>query len=127
PDDGHLAEWSNNLAGRVRLMGDDGRIQGAHDPHRTLLDAHVESFPGGFLASGAVMEGVNVTVPEGWNGTDGATHQWVLAALPDGHTMVGIQLCRANAILVISLDAKALQLNLPNDLYNGFARRLVTA
>jgi hypothetical protein len=47
-------------------------------------------------------------------------------ALPDGHTAVGLQRCQTDGHRTYLVEAKGLHLNLPNDLFNGFERRLVT-
>ncbi len=127
PDDGHLADWSYNLGGRIRFLGDNGIIEGGQSPHRLLVEQQILPFDGGFLTWGTLIEGVNTLVAEGWRGTDQARHELVICALPDGHTMLGIQLCRAADKRVYTQDIKGLHLNLPNDLYNGFERSLVTA
>ncbi|MEX0652748.1 MAG: hypothetical protein WD534_17330 [Phycisphaeraceae bacterium] len=126
PDDGALAEWSNNLAGGVWFEGGDGRMPGDAGHHRRLLRHHLESFEGGFVTCGAIMEGVNLRIPDGWTGTDRAVHQIAFAALPDGHTVVGLQYCRMLEHRHCVTAIKGLHLNLPNDLLNGNARTLHT-
>lgn len=120
PDDSHLAEWANNLAGYVRFMGDDVLS-------RKVLRHQIETFDGGFLTCGAIVEGADVAVLEGWRGRDLAVHQIAFVALPDGHTVVGLQHCRAADRRVFTTAIKGLHLNVPNDLFNGFERTLATA
>ena len=65
PDDGDLAEWSQNLSGVVRMQGDDGTIRGGQSEHRRLEGFKIVTFAGGFATAGAVEEGYKVEVPEG--------------------------------------------------------------
>ena len=123
PDDGHLAEWQQNMGGLARFLDD---AEGAH-PSRSLLQGHVHEFEGGFLACGAVSEGASVLLNEGWRGEDLATHQIVFAALPDGHTVVGLEHARTGEKRTYLGEVQGMHLNLPNDIYNGFERTLTTA
>lgn len=127
PDDGHLAEWSQNLAGQIRFLGDDGVIEGGQTTRRRLLGYQIDTFEGGFVTSGAVMEGVGLTLAEGWRGEESGLHQLAFVALPDGHTVVGLQHCRTVNQRTYLAEVKGLHLNLPNDLYNDFKRSLATA
>jgi hypothetical protein len=127
PDDGHLAEWSYNLAGRIRFLGDDGLIAGGQTQHRALMGYHIDTFDGGFATCGAIAEGMEISLAEGWRGGDSARHQIAFVALPDGHTVVGLQHCRTRHRRTYVSEVKGLHLNVPNDLFNGFTRQLVTA
>ena len=124
PTDGHLAEWAYNLAGYVRFLGDDGKVPGGQTQHRRLLDQHITTFEGGFVTIGAIMEGVDIELAEGWRGTDSAEHQICFAALPDDHTVVGLEFCQAGPRRCYTAEVKGMHLNIPNDLYNGFERNL---
>jgi hypothetical protein len=126
PNDGRLAEWQQNLGGRIHLLGD---VLADHTAmtSRRLLGNTVETFDGGFVTSGAVVEGAELRVAEGWSGADGAISHLAIAALPDDRTMVGLHLCRAGAFQVFPRQVHALRLNIPNDLYNDFQRTLATA
>jgi hypothetical protein len=95
-------------------------------PDRRLLDCHIETFPGGFVTWGAVMEGVEIELAEGWRGTDSAVHRYAYVALPDGHSLVGLEFCRAADRRVYFQEVQGLHLNLPNDLFNDFRRVLAT-
>jgi hypothetical protein len=64
---------------------------------------------------------------EGWNGTDLARHGLVFCALPDGHTVVGLHFCTALKMRVYPASIQGLHYQLPNDLYNNFTRRIVSA
>lgn len=127
PDDGHLAEWHQNLAGVVRFQGDGGVIPGGQTTHRRLERHEIRTYEGGFLTYGAVTEGLALAFDEGWKGEQPALHQIVFCALPDGNTVVGLELCRVGAHRAYLVECKGLHLNLPNDLYNGFRRTLATA
>jgi hypothetical protein len=128
PHDGHLAEWWHNLAGVARFMGDDGTFPYAQSSHRRLGAYTIDTFDGGFVTCGHLLEGVDLTVPEGWSRKGAmATHHLALAALPDGHTMVGLQLVRIGELRAVTLELKGMQLNIPNDLFNNHQRVLSTA
>jgi hypothetical protein len=124
PDDPHLSDWEGNLAGRVEFVSDHRPEQ---PPERRLLSWWGESFEGGFVTSGALVEGAEVTLAEGWRGRDLAVHHLAFAALPDERTVVGLELCRAGASRVCLRAVKGLHLNLANDLYNDFQRVLAAA
>jgi hypothetical protein len=87
----------------------------------------VQPFEGGFATWGAIAEGVDLQIAEGWSGARSAVHQIAFIALPDEHTVVGLQLCRTDAHRTYAVEVKGLHLNLPNDLFNGFSRQLWTA
>lgn len=111
------AEWASNLAPVVRFLGDDG------GQHRRLLAHTIETFPGGFVTCGAVMEGVDIRVDEGAQCTDQATTYLAFAALPDGRTCVGLHLViAAEDRLGYLTELKGLHLNIANDCFNGFRR-----
>ncbi len=133
PDTGHMAAWVQNLGGVVRFLGDDGVIQGGQTQHRALISHTIHTYDGGFITWGLVHEGVNLTLAEGWHGpksSEGqasAYHHLVFVALPDGHTVIGLQHCRTAGHRTYVTEVKGLHLNLPNDLYNHFERHLRTA
>lgn len=126
PDDGHLAEWEHNLGGLVRFLGDDDASVGGHGKHRKLIGYSIDTFNGGFITCGSVIEGVNINIAEGYHGEASAIHQIAFAALPDGHTVIGFQYCRTLDHRTYVTEVKGLHFNMPNDLYNRFNRRLVT-
>ena len=120
PDDGHLAEWDLNLAGRVEFL--------SAEPNRRGLDGfHIDTFDGGFVTCGCVIEGNKIVLPEGWRADESARHWIAFAALPDGHSVVGLQRCRTADRRTYLAEVKGLHLNVPNDLYNEFCRALTTA
>lgn len=125
PHDSSLAEWSSNLCPVVRFLGDDGPNAGNH---RRLLDHHVRTFDGGFVACGAVMEGVNVAIDEGASCTDQAVTHLAFAALPDGRTCLCLQyVVAASDRLGYLAEIRDLNLAVPNDLFNGCRRTLWTS
>lgn len=128
PDDGHFAEWERNLAGGVDFLNLPHPVKGgAPGIRRRLENHHIAEFPGGFATAGTVMEGVDVVIAEGWKGTDLGAHHLLFVALPDGHTVVGLQFCRTADKRAYTASVKGLQWNVPNDLFNGFQRLLTTA
>jgi len=96
-------------------------------PERRLVRHDVQTFSGGFLTAGAVVEGDKLTLPEGWQGNHSAVHQIVFAALPDDRTVLGLQHCRVGNRRAYLAEVKGMRLNVPNDLYNDFRRTLATA
>jgi hypothetical protein len=127
PDDGHLAEWESNLVGQVEFAADPHPAHPKPPPGRRLIGHHSATFDGGFITCGSLIEGAEVELAEGWTGRDLATHHIAFAALPDGRTVVGLELIRLGNARVLVRSVKGLHLNIPNDLYNGFTRTLTTA
>lgn len=122
PDNGNLAEWSSNLCPVVRFLGDNGTHP---DAYRRLLAQHIDSFDGGFVTCGSVMEGVNVNIDEGAACTDQAATHIAFAALPDNKTCLCLQYVKAAVGRVGYLvELKDLHLAVPNDLLNGSRRTL---
>jgi len=124
PDDGHLADWSQNLGGRIRFFGDDGIIRGGQTQTRELIAYNIDQFEGGFVTSGSLYEGVGVSFEEGWSAEKSALHAIAFVALGDAHTCIGLQYCRTLNHRSYVAAIKGMHLNLPNDLYNDFCRRL---
>jgi hypothetical protein len=109
----------------VRFLGDDGSRPGAF---RRLERTHVESFDGGLIAWGSVTEGVDVRIDEGAHCTDQALTRLAFAALPDGRTCLGLQYVVAAPDRVgYTATLKSIHLNMPNDLFNGYRRRVYCA
>jgi len=120
PDASDLAEWFLNLAPVVRFIGNSDFDGGNH---RRLLDYQIQSFDGGFVTSGSVMEGVNIRLDEGAQCTDQAVTQLAFAAPPDDHTCLCLQYVRAAADRVVYLaELKSLNLVIPNDVFNDYRR-----
>ncbi len=118
PDASSMAEWRTNLAGRITGMGllTIARVA-----------AHTETpFPGGFVTCGKVILRSRTHYAEGESDLDIATSELAFAALPDDRTIVGLQ--RARPIHRVYLrEVKGLFLQIPNDLFNGYAREYHSA
>jgi len=118
PDSGHLAEWTANMGGIVRLLGEGGR--------RTVV-AHAQTlFDGGFLTTGTMADSQKAVLPEGWTATERAHHKYAVAALPDDRTMLVLEFCRLGPRSYLG-EVKGLKLNVPNDLFNGYLRTYTSA
>ena len=126
PDNGHLAEWQQNLAGYVRFQSDNQVGPGGDRREREVEKYSIHVFEGGFITSGGITEGLNTMILEGWRGKGQALHQLVICALPDGHTMLGLQFCRTHDLRTYVAEIKGMHLNIPNDFYNGFERKIMT-
>ncbi len=125
PDKGDMAEWYMNLTPEIRFIGDAARDRRGS---RKIQQRNTELFNNGFVTCGSVMEGVGVTIDEGGHLTDQAVTHIAFTALPDGQTCLGLQYCVASDDRSVFTDAvKTLHLNIPNDVYNGFKRNLITA
>ncbi len=127
PDDGHLAEWSGNLAGMVHFLGTSGNTGMVGGAHRRVVEHNIWQFDGGFVTCGSVEEGRNAALSEGWKREGAQALHWIaFAALPDAHTVIGLQCCRTLDLRSYVAQVKGLHLNLPNDLFNDFERILIT-
>lgn len=119
PDRGDMAEWAENLAGSLRAIGQRGK--------RTVEAYTIQPFDGGFLTAGTVLDGTEVQLPESWKAAFSAHHRIVFAALPDGHTVVRLEVADLPPRRVYLGSWAGVNLSIPNDLYNGRVRRYVTA
>lgn len=126
PEDSHAVEWQHNLGGYVRFQNEKPATNIGHNHERELADYAIRQFDGGFITAGSIREGCHTAIAEGWTGHDQARHRIVFAALPDQATVVGMQFCRTGSARSYIREVAGLHLNLPNDLYNGFCRRLET-
>jgi hypothetical protein len=124
PGDGNLAEWEGNLVGSVDF------VDLKPGPERRKLLAHEQqSFAGGFLTWGRLALGCGCALDEGWVApAEGqAVHHLAFAALPDGRSVLAIEVARVGALHALVRGARALHLNLPNDCFNGMERPITTA
>jgi hypothetical protein len=126
PDDPHLSDWEGNLSGGVEFVSSQHAMHPRRVRDRRLLSCWQSTIPGGFVTVGSIMEGAEVVMSEGWSGADMAVHHLAFAALPDGRTVVGLELCRLGTSRGYVGAVKGMRFNLANDLYNDFERRLVT-
>lgn len=128
PGDGHLSEWQHHLGGIVEFVNHaspgEGN-QGLH--HRRVERQQTREFPGGFATWGAIREGVNLTLLEGWGGTNSALFQMAFIALPDDHTVIALQHCRTGPAARLISRIRGLQFNLINDFYNDHRRQVIHA
>jgi hypothetical protein len=134
PDDGHLAEWTNNCAGEITAQGS----QGARETEVRQL----AEFDGGFVTTGLIREGVDSYIPEGWKSDLAAVHHLAVAALPDGRTLARIELATAASPRVFPggrddfeetptdhpkriylRRIRGVKYEIPSDLFNGFRRK----
>ncbi len=125
PDASDLADWWQNLVSVVRFMGDgtqDGTV-GHAARHRRLFGYWVRGIEGGFLTCGAVIEGMNLE-GESLKMGDMARHDIAFAALPDGHTVIGLERVTIGPKRAWITELKGLHLNIANDVYNRFRRDL---
>jgi len=124
PSTGDLAEWEHNLTGKILFTGQASSLE----EERKLKNYQIQIFKDqkGFLTIGSLIEGRKINLAEGWQGDNLAIHQIAWVALPDDHTVVGLQLCRANQIPFYLRALQGLQLNIPNDLFNNFERKIFT-
>ncbi len=123
PDCGHDAEWSRNLAGQIVFKGEE-----AGQVHRRLREQTIQPFEGGFITFGSVEEGCDTRMAEGWHRKEAlALHQLAIVALPDGHTMIGLQHARTLKARSYLAEVKGMHLNVPNDLFNDYLRQIESA
>ncbi len=113
PVSGHLAEWCANMGGITRLLGETGKRK---------VERHDQSlFDGGFLTVGQMQDNTSCTLPEGWLCDGHLPHQYAVAALPDDRTMVVLEYATV-PVRSYLCEVKGLKLNVPNDLFNDYAR-----
>jgi len=128
PDDGHLAEWEHNLGGLVEFCHHSkpgGPVN--TQMHRRILRHAVQEIEDGFVTSGAVTEGTEIALAESFLATDSAVHQTAVAALPDGHTMVGLCFCKMGPRRGYVARIQGLRINIPNDLFNALQRKVTSS
>jgi len=126
PSDGHTAEWERNLSGWVEVL--NHRYREAPRPPAIRIEKTAgEPIDGGFVATGVFRESAHVELAEGWSSEDCIRHAIAYAALPDGRTLVGLQHAVTADRRLFLGRIEGMGLNLPNDLYNDFRRRIVTA
>ena len=120
PDNGGLAEWSENLAGRVHYRGSR--------PIRNSIHSHAAmEFSGGFLTWGAFTDRGTLKLADGKVDVDAADHRIVFAALPDAHTAIRLEWAGIGRRRVMLESWLGVKLEIPNDLLNGGQRSYDTA
>ena len=126
---GDMAEYHLNLAPRVHLEGESSAVDGFESgrPKRRVTARWQSMFDGGFATVGQVVEGSELTIAEGWHGSDAARSTIAMIALPDDATVLGLQMVRTADWFVGLLGWHGLNMGIPNDVYNGGRRTLRTA
>ena len=116
--DSSLAEWRNNLAGRIEGVG-TRNFEEVADHAETL-------FPGGFLTCGHTTVCSDGVLAEGQQLERMADKRVAFAALPDARTARCVQFATAlNRCYVAS--GRGVNWNVPNDLFNARTRRMAYA
>ncbi len=114
PGDSSLAEWRQNLS---------GRITGTGKKNFSVVRSHASRlFPGGFLTWGESVHRSEDMVAEGHQAEDLALQKTAFAALPDGASVLVIQHAPAADRRIYTRSVKGLFLNVPNDIFNGGKR-----
>ncbi len=127
PDASDLAEWDQNLTGEVDFYHQPPSVwQHTAASRRKLISHRLTNFDGGFVTSGVLAEGVNTHLSEGWSSPELARHFIGFVALPDGHTVVGIQVVRTGTVRSLVRSVKGMKLNVPNDVQNRQVRKIET-
>lgn len=125
PDDGHMGEWAECLAGRVTAVGElrAGHMRAVH-----TLRRHTQAgFDGGFVTCGTTTDGTNVLLEEGYRAAELVEHHVAFAALPDDHTALRLELATVGPMRCWIRDVRGMKLNVANDLWNGFERAVSCA
>lgn len=125
PDRSDLGEWETNLTPGLRFEGEDRSYSGfgTGAPARRVGRRWLSRYPHGFATLGTIVEGTALGIPEGWTGGDAAVSTVGFVALPDERTVVGIHLTDVGSWRPGILESHGLNLEVPNDVYNGGVRR----
>ncbi len=113
PDDSSYAEWKNNM---TSFVCGDGKLS-----RNIKQEFGGRMLDGGFITWGSYVAYTDWLLEEQLSNEDTIRNQIVCAALPDGETMVTLQLARAVKTCHVT-EIKPLNLNIPNDLFNDFRR-----
>lgn len=111
-----MAEWQGNLNGCVtgnRIVEENS-------------SGEQKTFPGGFLYSGKSDLVETLPLGEGEEAYAIAGHQTAAAALPDGKTLLVAGRCVMKKEATVN-GVLSLNLEIPNDVFNGFRRRIRAA
>ena len=114
-DGSDLAEWRYNLAGRIIGPG----VLAVNSPEI----ADCRQFPGGFVTSGLYRTESSVQYAESESDEAVSEVRLAFAALPDDATVIGLQM-GTSSNRVFLREVKGLNLNIPNDVWNGSVRML---
>ncbi len=115
PGDSSLAEWRWNLAGRIQGLG----TLPAHE----VVSHGQQTFPGGFVSYGVHRVYTEQLLGEGIPREWLAEQRTAVCALPDDTTMIVLQHA-ASPVRSYVEAVSGLNLQIPNDLFNGSRRTL---
>jgi hypothetical protein len=110
PCDGDLAEWAENLSGRIRGLG--------NPVSRKIIRHSQMSFDGGFVTSGAYVDASSPAIRSTDSEAAVALHQVAFAALPDDHTVVRLEFARLEHRRCYLQGWEGVMLEIPNDIFN---------
>jgi len=113
PSDSSMAESKYNLVSVVEGGGVVNECE--------ILSYSGHTFAGGFITGGTFQYATSELLEEGDKKIIPAQNQLVFCALPDGKTVLTLQLCRALRRCWV-VNVQPLHLNIPNDLFNGEVR-----
>ena len=113
PSDSSMAESKFNLV---------SMIEGGGVMNACSIKSHSgRTFEGGFITGGEFSYVTSGLLEENDTQNENALNRLVFCALPDGRTTLTLQLCRALRRCWL-LNVKPLNLNIPNDIFNGERR-----
>ncbi|MEF3306795.1 hypothetical protein [Paenibacillus sp. GYB003] len=113
PDASDMAEWRENMAGRLQGLGrSEARLQ-RHDGR---------AFEGGFLTWGSTVVQTGDLLAEGQKDEKTAECRYAVAALPDDVHMIVLHQAKALKRRTYVGSVKGLHLLIPNDVFNGSRR-----
>ncbi len=112
-----MAEWQHNLSGELLT---------SNIPLATIISEGHDVFDGGFVNYGCVNWTENMPSGEGEVEDVFAQHGIVFAALPDKQTVICLQYAETTRRIYLQ-SIKGLGLKMPNDLFNDFKRKYVSA
>lgn len=120
PDRSDMAEWRENLAGHLSGLG---RVNG-----QRAGDNGGALFEGGFITWGETTAYTQLSLAEGTSDNEYlARNQLVCTALPDDTHMIVLQYMTALDRRIFIHRLRGLNLNVPNDLFNGGKRQYYSA
>ncbi|MGG1518102.1 hypothetical protein ABE504_21975 [Paenibacillus oryzisoli] len=114
PDCSDMAEWKENMAGRITGLG---RV------NEQWLEQHDGNvFTGGFVTWGSLLIHTQGLLAEGQPNHNIARNRIVCAALPDDKHMIVLQHAEALEHSTYVKQVKGFHLLIPNDIFNGNSR-----
>jgi len=116
PLDSSMAEWRNNMTSYTEGNG--------FSNHCNNIEHNVKIFQGGFITTGRYETVTSGFLEEQDNTNTNTINNIAFAALPDGRTIVNIQLSKAIRRCHL-VKVTPLNLNIPNDVFNDFTRSYI--